>query len=274
MLWFLELNLLCLPRWLLRRRDPWHRQASLPPPSAHPRQAGPSPRPAARSETDFTWNNLWTTDPPRLISLLQLASDLLTSPLELLLRHTPTLSSTSRTTTWPGTSTLPCLTRSVCLIKVSLQRLKTTPLFLHRLQPWRSNSWQQLTWSPTALTPDLPGMTLSPIYYPCYSSNLPLTPKAQFPSRLPHPHPALAPLSPSRYIEFIYANIVLNISNSSLRYSNNWTFSPRSQPQGFVPPMPQQQQQPGNVNLARSVFVSHSFSISQWSRVSLSGTIA
>lgn len=42
-------------------------------------------------------------------------------------------------------------------------------------------------------------------------------------SRLPHPHPALAPLSPSR-----------------------------SQPQGFVPPMPQQQQQqPGNVNLAR-----------------------
>merc|ERR1719278_462704 len=41
-------------------------------------------------------------------------------------------------------------------------------------------------------------------------------------SRLPHPHPALAPLSPSR-----------------------------SQPQSFVPPMPQQQQQPGNVNLAR-----------------------
>jgi len=41
-------------------------------------------------------------------------------------------------------------------------------------------------------------------------------------ARLPHPHPALAPLSPSR-----------------------------SQPQGFVPPMPQQQQQPGNVNLAR-----------------------
>jgi len=41
-------------------------------------------------------------------------------------------------------------------------------------------------------------------------------------ARLPHPHPALAPLSPSR-----------------------------SQPQSFVPPMPQQQQQPGNVNLAR-----------------------
>jgi len=39
-------------------------------------------------------------------------------------------------------------------------------------------------------------------------------------ARLPHPHPALAPLSPSR-----------------------------SQPQGFVSPMPQQQ--PGNVNLAR-----------------------
>jgi len=41
-------------------------------------------------------------------------------------------------------------------------------------------------------------------------------------SRLPHPHPALAPLSPSR-----------------------------SQPQGFVPQMPQQQQQAGNANLAR-----------------------
>ena len=59
------------------------------------------------------------------------------------------------------------------------------------------------------------------------------------PSRLPHPHPALAPLSPSR--------CTLNHVSYCPEHK-----SPRSQPQGFVPPMPQQQQQqPGNVNLAR-----------------------
>ena len=109
-----DLTPMILPRLLLRRRDQWHRQASHLLLSARPLQAAQLPRRAARREIDFTWNQ-WTTDLPPLISLrpppLASSKDLLTSPLELLLRHTPTHSSTSRTTTWPGTLTLPCWTR-------------------------------------------------------------------------------------------------------------------------------------------------------------------
>ena len=75
---------------------------------------------------------------------------------------------------------------------------------ISRQPQWLSNSWRQLTWSPTGSTPGLPGKISSETQYSECVVDLRAAALCLyitcFLSRLPHPHPALAPLSPSRWV--------------------------------------------------------------------------